>query len=76
MTRPPALSLVVPAFNEEKRLGGTLARVLEYLSAQPYTWELLVVDDGSGDATGDVARASAGLQNQRSPRAGSIRTDS
>lgn len=56
----PRLSVVIPAFNEEKRLGGTVARVLEYLAAQPYTWELLVVDDGSGDATGDVARAAAG----------------
>ena len=60
----PHLSVVIPAFNEEKRLGGTLARVLDYLSAQPYTWELLVVDDGSDDATGEVARAAVGADRK------------
>jgi len=50
------LSVVIPAYNEEARLGSTLERVIEYLSGQPYESEVLVVDDGSADATADLAR--------------------
>ena len=64
---PPHLSVVIPAYNEEKRLGATLARVIAYLEAQPYGWELLVVDDGSSDATAAVAEA-AGSGGQRAVR--------
>jgi glycosyltransferase involved in cell wall biosynthesis len=53
----PFLSVVVPAFNEEHRLPATLAAIGAYLSAQPYTSELIVVDDGSTDATLDAALA-------------------
>jgi dolichyl-phosphate beta-glucosyltransferase len=55
---PPHLSVVIPAYNEEDRLGATLARVIEYLTAQDYTWEIIVVDDGSSDATSAVAAQS------------------
>jgi dolichyl-phosphate beta-glucosyltransferase len=54
------LSVVIPAFNEEERLGRTLARVFEYLSGQPGTFEVIVVDDGSTDGTVDAARRAAG----------------
>jgi dolichyl-phosphate beta-glucosyltransferase len=47
----PYLSIVIPAYNEEKRLGKTLVKALEYLSSQSYTSEVLVVDDGSSDGT-------------------------
>jgi glycosyltransferase involved in cell wall biosynthesis len=53
---PPHLSLVIPAYNEERRLGPTLARVLDYLQARPYSSEVIVVSDGSRDGTGRVAR--------------------
>lgn len=53
----PHLSVVIPAYNEEKRLSESLPRVLDYLQQQSYGWELLVVDDGSSDRTSDVARA-------------------
>jgi dolichyl-phosphate beta-glucosyltransferase len=58
MTDPSAvhLSVVIPAFNEEQRLPGTLEDVLRYLSAQRYRSEVLVVDDGSSDGTAGVAR--------------------
>lgn len=56
----PRLSLVVPAYNEEVRLRGSLPAVLEYLGRQPYTWELIVVDDGSCDRTGEVVRELGG----------------
>ena len=44
------LSLVVPAYNEETRIAGTLQRIDAYLATLPYESELIIVDDGSGDA--------------------------
>jgi glycosyltransferase involved in cell wall biosynthesis len=51
------LSIVVPAFNEEHRLPPTLARLFGYLAAQERSWEIVVVDDGSTDATCAVVLA-------------------
>lgn len=51
----PFLSVVIPAYNEERRLPQTLAAIRDYLAQQPYTAEILVVDDGSDDATVAVA---------------------
>ena len=48
---PLSLSVVIPAYNEESRLGTTLAEVQEYLSTTPWSWEIRVVDDGSSDRT-------------------------
>src|SRR2546423_11341725 len=45
------LSLVIPAYNEEARLGKTLREVFAYLNAQVEEGEVIVVDDGSHDAT-------------------------
>lgn len=46
------LSVVIPAYNESKNLGnGALGEVYDYLKSQSYTWEVLVVDDGSSDDT-------------------------
>ncbi len=59
-TEIPYLSLVIPAYNEAERLGGTLDAVLGYLVRQSYTSEVIVVDDGSTDATVAVARSHAG----------------
>lgn len=53
----PYLSIVIPAFNEEDRLGATLVRVLEWLDEWGGTAEVLVVDDGSSDGTADLVRA-------------------
>jgi dolichyl-phosphate beta-glucosyltransferase len=55
---PPHLSVIIPAYNEEARIGATLARIREYLDAQTYTSEILVVDDGSTDATREVVAAA------------------
>lgn len=51
------LSLVIPAYNEAARIGATLLDVHAYLVKQPYSAEVIVVDDGSGDGTADVVRA-------------------
>jgi dolichyl-phosphate beta-glucosyltransferase len=53
------LSMVIPAYNEARRLPPTLARLRDYLEAGPDTYEVLVVDDGSTDDTVSVARAVA-----------------
>lgn len=45
------LSVVVPAYNEEESIGQTLADVIKHLRRKKYPWELIVVDDGSSDAT-------------------------
>lgn len=57
MSDPIHLSVVIPAYNEAKRLPKTLDAVLTYLRRQPYTWEVLIVNDGSKDGTADAVRA-------------------
>lgn len=51
---PPFLSIVIPAYNEEQRLRLTLERITAFLSARDYSWEVVVADDGSVDATGSI----------------------
>lgn len=50
----PDLSIVIPAYNERKRLPGTLDKVLGYLKSTDWTWEVVVSDDGSSDGTPDL----------------------
>ena len=45
------LSVVIPAFNEEQRIGPTLEELASYLGARGWGFEILVVDDGSTDGT-------------------------
>ena len=47
----PVLSVVIPAYNEERRLPGTLRSVVEHLRPRGTSFEVLVVDDGSTDGT-------------------------
>lgn len=55
--KTPELSIVIPAFNEEKRLGASLDAAFAYLEERGSPFEVLVVDDGSLDRTVEVARA-------------------
>ena len=48
------LSVIIPAYNEEKRLPKTLQEIDKYLSKQNYDYEIIVVDDGSKDRTCQV----------------------
>jgi len=51
------LSVIIPAYNEERRLPKTLEEIDKYLRKQNYDYEILVVNDGSKDRTVEVARA-------------------
>jgi dolichyl-phosphate beta-glucosyltransferase len=60
----PHLSLVIPAYNEVGRIGGTVSTVCAYFDRQPYAWELLVIiDGGSPLAAGEARAAAAGRTN-------------
>jgi len=56
----PYLSTVIPAYNEEKRIGKTLDGMFEFLTAKSFSTEILVVDDGSTDRTSDVVKSYKG----------------
>lgn len=67
----PELSLVIPAYNEERRLPGFLDTVDEYLREHPMAVEIVVVDDGSGDRTAELAAARPNVRLLRqSPNQG------
>ena len=60
----PYLSIIVPAFNEERRIAATLDSMLGYLSAKSFSWEMIIVLDGCSDNTAAVVApyAAAHLQ--------------
>lgn len=50
----PFLSIVIPAFDEEERLGKTVRQIFEYVRAEKLRAELIIVDDGSNDQTARI----------------------
>jgi dolichyl-phosphate beta-glucosyltransferase len=60
------LSVIIPAYNEAERLPLTLADVDAYLQKENFSYEVIVVDDGSRDATAEIARKmSSSIRNLR-----------
>ena len=56
-TVQPFLSIVIPAYNEERRLPGSLEKVLAFLQTRDYPAEVIVVDDGSTDNTVGIVKS-------------------
>ncbi len=56
MGQPPKLSVIVPAFNEAARLPDALWRIRQFCDGGDRAYEVLVVDDGSRDATRSLAK--------------------
>lgn len=67
MSRVPGgkASLVVPAFDERGRIERAIAEIAAWRRGNPggWEWEVIVVDDGSSDGTGEAARAAAAREN-------------
>src|SRR6476660_4929063 len=59
----PAISVVIPAFNEAVRIGDTLATTIAYLEKVSPGSELIVINDGSTDSTGEVIRKGAAVRS-------------
>jgi len=60
----PSLSIVIPAYNEEKRIGQSLDEILRFLNQNNYGAEVIVVDDGSRDRTGKIVSDHIDLYKQ------------
>lgn len=73
-TQEPYLSVVIPAYNEASRLPTTLRKVMAFLEGCDYSYEVIVVDDGSDDDTAriveEVAASHPHLRVIRNPHRG------
>ncbi len=60
------ISIVIPCYNEEKRITSTLEKVYSYFARRDFPFEIIIVDDGSTDASLDVInRVSCRIKNIR-----------
>jgi len=55
---PIYLSVLIPAYNEESRLPQTLDSTFKFLDTKEYTYEVIVIDDGSVDKTAELAKSN------------------
>jgi dolichyl-phosphate beta-glucosyltransferase len=55
----PAISIVIPAYEEQTRLGDSVRKILAYIEREKLSAELIVVDDGSKDNTAAIAESAA-----------------
>lgn len=51
-----SITVIIPAYNEERRLGNTLKKIIRYLKEGGFEYEIIVVDDGSKDNTVNIAQ--------------------
>jgi dolichyl-phosphate beta-glucosyltransferase len=54
------LSIVIPAYNEEKRIGASLSKVMDYMERKRLAYEFVIADDGCCDNTESVVKAVIG----------------
>ncbi|GIT16762.1 MAG: hypothetical protein CM1200mP38_4190 [Dehalococcoidia bacterium] len=59
----PFLSIIVPTFNESAEIHKTLKTIKTFLDSQIFSWEIIIVDDGSNDNTTEIVEASI-LENR------------
>ncbi|HVQ76726.1 MAG TPA: dolichyl-phosphate beta-glucosyltransferase [Candidatus Binatia bacterium] len=59
------ISIVIPAYNEERRIGASLAAITLYLDSREEDYEVVVVDDGSRDATAAIVEQAPGAAGGR-----------
>ncbi len=62
MASPLDVSVVLPTFNEEGHIAAEVERIKASLDASPYTYEIIVVDDGSTDGTPEILRSIPGIR--------------
>ncbi len=62
------LTVVIPAYNEAAGIRGTIDGLRQVLCRLPLRFEIIVVDDGSTDATGGILAAMSGILSLRNPR--------
>ena len=51
------ISIVIPVYNEEKRIGSFLSSVINYVNKKDFSYEVVIVDDGSRDATTSIVKS-------------------
>ncbi len=61
-TAPSGLSIIIPAYNEERGIGPVLVQLHDMLAQTGMPYEIIVVDDGSQDGTRDVIRQHNGIK--------------
>lgn len=57
MTQNKKISIIIPAYNEEKRVGDTLDKILAYKNEHELDLNVVVVDDGSTDSTVEIVKS-------------------
>lgn len=62
--RSVEISLIIPAYNEEQRIGKSLEQIFLFCNAQAFPYEVIVVDDGSSDDTVAFIRRRFGAQSR------------
>jgi len=66
MESHPALSIIIPSYNEELRLPPSLELIADYIEKSGRATEVLVVDDGSTDKTAAVAGTLRSVERRKS----------
>ena len=60
-TSSPDVSIVLPVFNERGHIEDEIQRIRTSMDASRYSYEIIVIDDGSSDGSGDLLREIEGI---------------
>jgi len=62
----PLISIIIPAYNESSRIGNTLSAITQYFAGKNYSYEIIVVDDGSGiEYAAQLKKYTEGIPHSR-----------